>query len=780
MGKKIKKIYILKYIGVFIMISSEIKNLEKTSKIKIIEKEKIEIIDEYKMNFIDTGVNPKKAWIPLDYDNCCEIFGDFTEFQTVLYIKILLLIAKNGFLEIYSIPNDEKINLNKKILACDKLVAKKLGISVFKWKKVKENTKFQNLFCTVELKNIDTTQLVWLHPVGNFINNKKYECNTFKPEQVNLKFSDGFCALKEKSTLQCKDIPKYNWFAFPLQYGEKLKTMSIPQSNFYIRVLLEICDKGNFKLEEYDIKTNKINEKLEQENAKLLGIKTNVWRKLKNDPVIKDLFYIQKVQVKGSDVVQTLLYHPSGNLYNNQVYEYKRDILNVKNYAYEYKLNAENPLFVEVEKPTSTPLVDENKELINKEEISVKEQSLKDLQEQQTQNLKEYQQSYKNLTKFKREYEPNHWLKCARVDKTYKLLSAKEFYEKYIDNAEEIDNKCFWEGFLDRLKAKLEKNKEYISDELLLRLACKFDNVSYTKSPRLLNFQLSYEFNENNKKFRPTLESAKRYLELPQEGSEKFAKCLEIFQENNSKPIENDKIKYLQSKVYEITDIANLTQQEQQLVVDNMEIFIKNLIPAYDKNKIDKNVFKAISSYILSLKDADIKDYGRNVIFCQIDIMARVNKFINTKYKDSVLLEYEIRQNREVKKEKEAKKVEEIPKTNLENLPKKVEKDTAQYNFNLERVLLFLEEKLLKRECFNLTKNNSEIDIIKLRHSYKINPLLQKLICLGYTEKDFSKTYEANKMNILNNSNRPIYYLLGIMKNQANGISNSKIKPLFD
>lgn len=181
-----------------------------------------------------------------------------------MYVKILLLIAKNGFLEIYSIPNDEKVNLNKKILACDKLVAKKLGISVFKWKKVKENTKFQNLFCTVEIKNIDTTQLVWLHPVGNFINNKKYECNTFKPEQVNLKLSDGFCVLKEKSTLQCKDIPKYNWFAFPLQYEERLKTMSIPQSNFYIRVLLEICDKGNFKLEEYDIKTNKINEKLEQ------------------------------------------------------------------------------------------------------------------------------------------------------------------------------------------------------------------------------------------------------------------------------------------------------------------------------------------------------------------------------------------------------------------------------------------------------------------------------------------------------------------------------------
>ena len=87
---------------------------------------------------------------------------------------------------------------------------------------------------------------------------------------------------------------------------------------------------------------------------------------------------------------------------------------------------------------------------------------------------------------------------------------------------------------------------------------------------------------------------------------------------------------------------------------------------------------------------------------------------------------------------------------------------------------------MLDRALYKYKKEHPEIDIIKLRHSYKINPLLQKLICLGYTEKDFSKTYEANKMNILNNSNRPIYYLLGIMKNQASGISNSKIKPLFD
>lgn len=115
-------------------------------------------------------------------------------------------------------------------------------------------------------------------------------------------------------------------------------------------------------------------------------------------------------------------------------------------------------------------------------------------------------------------------------------------------------------------------------------------------------------------------------------------------------------------------------------------------------------------------------------------------------------------------------------------MPIKVEKDTDRYVFNLEKVLLFLEKNLLQRECFNLTKNNKpeEIDINKLRHSYKISPLLQKLICLGYTEKDFSETFEENKMNILNNSNRPVYYLLGIMKNQATGISNKKIIPSFN
>lgn len=747
--------------------------------IKMIEKDKIELINEYKMEFIDTGINPERAWIPLDYDYFSEILEDLTEFQTVLYLKILFFIAKKGYLEIYSLLLDESNN-NKKILACDKLTAKKLGVSVSKWKKFKENLKIQSLFCPVEITRKNTKQLVWLHPFGNFANNKNYEDNAFKQEQVELKFeedSDRFCILQDKATLQCKEITKSNWFKLYLQYSNKFKTMHIPQSNFYLRVLLEICDKGSFKLEEFNIKTQKINEKLEKENAKLLGLKLSAWKKLKNDPVIQELFYSEKVQVIGSDVVQTLWYHPSGNRYNEQMYEHRKNIsnvLNMKKYADENNLVEPKPLEGEV--------------LENNNEISLQQQGMQALEEQQNQILKNYQQSYNKLTKFNsnKEYEPNHWVKEARKDKEYKLLNAKEFYEKYFHNVKNIDNECFWLDHLNKVKKQLDKNKEYISDELLLRLACKFDNVSYTKSPGLLNFQLSYEFNENNKKFRPTLESAKRYLELPQEGSEKFAKCLEIFQANNSKPIENDKIKYLQSKVYEITDIANLTKQEQQLVVDNMEIFIKNLIPAYDKNKIDKNVFKAISSYILSLKDADIKDYGRNVIFCQIDIMARVNKFINTKYKDSVLLEYKIRQNSEAKKEKEAekeaKKVEEIPKTNLENLPKKVEKDTALYNFNLERVLLFLEKNLLQRECFNLTKNNKpeEIDINKLRHSYKISPLLQKLICLGYTEKDFSETFEENKMNILNNSNRPVYYLLGIMKNQATGISNKKIIPSFN
>lgn len=665
--------------------------------IKMIEKDKIELINEYKMEFIDTGINPERAWIPLDYDYFSEILEDLTEFQTVLYLKILFFIAKKGYLEIYSLLLDESNN-NKKILACDKLTAKKLGVSVSKWKKFKENLKIQSLFCPVEITRKNTKQLVWLHPFGNFANNKNYEDNAFKQEQVELKFeedSDRFCILQDKATLQCKEITKSNWFKLYLQYSNKFKTMHIPQSNFYLRVLLEICDKGSFKLEEFNIKTQKINEKLEKENAKLLGLKLSAWKKLKNDPVIQELFYSEKVQVIGSDVVQTLWYHPSGNRYNEQMYEHRKNIsnvLNMKKYADENNLVEPKPLEGEV--------------LENNNEISLQQQGMQALEEQQNQILKNYQQSYNKLTKFNsnKEYEPNHWVKEARKDKEYKLLNAKEFYEKYFHNVKNIDNECFWLDHLNKVKKQLDKNKEYISDELLLRLACKFDNVSYTKSPRLLNFQLSYEFNENNKKFRPTLESAKRYLELPQEGSEKFAKCLEIFQANNSKPIENDKIKYLQSKVYEITDIANLTKQEQQLVVDNMEIFIKNLIPAYDKNKIDKNVFKAISSYILSLKDADIKDYGRNVIFCQIDIMARVNKFINTKYKDSVLLEYKIRQNSEAKKEKEAekeaKKVEEIPKTNLENLPKKVEKDTALYNFNLERVLLFLEKKFITKRMF--------------------------------------------------------------------------------
>lgn len=666
------------------------KTLEKASKkmdttIKMIEKDKIELINEYKMEFIDIGINPERAWIPLDYDYFSEILEDLTEFQTVLYLKILFFIAKKGYLEIYSLLLDESNN-NKKILACDKLTAKKLGVSVSKWKKFKENLKIQSLFCPVEITRKNTKQLVWLHPFGNFANNKNYEDNAFKQEQVELKFeedSDRFCILQDKATLQCKEITKSNWFKLYLQYSNKFKTMHIPQSNFYLRVLLEICDKGSFKLEEFNIKTQKINEKLEKENAKLLGLKLSAWKKLKNDPVIQELFYSEKVQVIGSDVVQTLWYHPSGNRYNEQMYEHRKNIsnvLNMKKYADENNLVEPKPLEGEV--------------LENNNEISLQQQGMQALEEQQNQILKNYQQSYNKLTKFNsnKEYEPNHWVKEARKDKEYKLLNAKEFYEKYFHNVKNIDNECFWLDHLNKVKKQLDKNKEYISDELLLRLACKFDKVSYTKSPRLLNFQLSYEFNENNKKFRPTLESAKRYLELPQEGSEKFAKCLEIFQANNSKPIENDKIKYLQSKVYEITDIANLTKQEQQLVVDNMEIFIKNLIPAYDKNKIDKNVFKAISSYILSLKDADIKDYGRNVIFCQIDIMARVNKFINTKYKDSVLLEYEIRQNSEAKKEKEAEKVEEIPKTKLESLPIKVEKDTDRYVFNLEKVLLFLEK----------------------------------------------------------------------------------------
>ena len=56
--------------------------------IKMIEKDKIELINEYKMEFIDTGINPERAWIPLDYDYFSEILEDLTEFQTVLYLKI--------------------------------------------------------------------------------------------------------------------------------------------------------------------------------------------------------------------------------------------------------------------------------------------------------------------------------------------------------------------------------------------------------------------------------------------------------------------------------------------------------------------------------------------------------------------------------------------------------------------------------------------------------------------------------------------------------------------
>lgn len=296
-----------------------------TSAIEILEKDKIELINEHKMQFIDTGINPGRAWIPLDYDYFSEILEDLTEFQTVLYLKILFFIAKKGYLEIYSLPLDE--SNNKEILACDKLTAKKLGVSVPKWKNFKENLKIQSLFCPVEITCKNTKKLVWLHPFGNFANNKNYEDNAFKQEQVELKFeedSDRFCILQDKATLQCKEITKSNWFKLYLQYSNKFKTMNIPQSNFYLRVLLEICDKGSFKLEEFNIKTQKINEKLEKENAKLLGLKLSAWKKLKNDPVIQELFYSEKVQVIGSDVVQTLWYHPSGNRYNKQIYEHKK------------------------------------------------------------------------------------------------------------------------------------------------------------------------------------------------------------------------------------------------------------------------------------------------------------------------------------------------------------------------------------------------------------------------------------------------------------------------
>lgn len=180
--------------------------------IKMIEKDKIELINEYKMEFIDTGINPERAWIPLDYDYFSEILEDLTEFQTVLYLKILFFIAKKGYLEIYSLLLDESNN-NKKILACDKLTAKKLGVSVSKWKKFKENLKIQSLFCPVEITRKNTKQLVWLHPFGNFANNKNYEDNAFKQEQVELKFeedSDRFCILQDKATLQCKEITKSN------------------------------------------------------------------------------------------------------------------------------------------------------------------------------------------------------------------------------------------------------------------------------------------------------------------------------------------------------------------------------------------------------------------------------------------------------------------------------------------------------------------------------------------------------------------------------------------
>lgn len=744
--------------------------------IKMIEKDKIELINEYKMEFIDTGINPERAWIPLDYDYFSEILEDLTEFQTVLYLKILFFIAKKGYLEIYSLLLDESNN-NKKILACDKLTAKKLGVSVSKWKKFKENLKIQSLFCPVEITRKNTKQLVWLHPFGNFANNKNYEDNAFKQEQVELKFeedSDRFCILQDKATLQCKEITKSNWFKLYLQYSNKFKTMHIPQSNFYLRVLLEICDKGSFKLEEFNIKTQKINEKLEKENAKLLGLKLSAWKKLKNDPVIQELFYSEKVQVIGSDVVQTLWYHPSGNRYNEQMYEHRKNIsnvLNMKKYADENNLVEPKPLEGEV--------------LENNNEISLQQQGMQALEEQQNQILKNYQQSYNKLTKsnFNKEYEPNHWVKKARKDKEYKLLNAKEFYEKYFHNVKNIDNESFWLDHLNKVKKQLDKNKEYISDELFLRYACKFNKNRGIKSPILLDFQLDYEVDKKSQKMRPTLQSAKRYLELPKEGDGRYEICLDFFNKNSLKSIPESDFAQLQEKVYAITDINNLTEQEQSLIKENIEIFIKNLIPFYDGHQVNTNGFKAISSYILSLKQVNIKDYAKNVILCLVSIIGKVNKFINVEYTDSILLEYKFRELEESKqKDEEEQEYKEIPKTKLESLPIKVEKDTDRYVFNLEKVLLFLEKNLLQRECFNLTKNNKpeEIDINKLRHSYKISPLLQKLICLGYTEKDFSETFEENKMNILNNSNRPVYYLLGIMKNQATGISNKKIIPSFN